>query len=155
MKKLNLLVTLVLAITLFSCGSDDDSTDTTEISATNLVGKWQLVSSTTDDEETVLRECEKLYTLEYKSDGTYAFNDPYDSNAAQLIDGPVKCVDALGSGSWSLNGSDLTITEANVPDEGDDAEIILELTATTLKVEYTYQFGIDTFQQIVETYKRI
>lgn len=146
-----ILFILLIAATITSCSSDDDSAGALEITTANLVGKWQLINSTTDGKVETLNECELKYTIEYLSNGTVNWVDPYN-NAKP--DEPINCIESNGTLFWEL--VDLTIyLKEKVEDTNEDPEKILELTKTTLKTQYTYQLNTNTFQEVVETYKRV
>jgi len=142
MKKLNLLLTLVLAITLFSCGSDDDGTpQPVEITEANLIGTWQWTSETENGVIVALSECDLMDTIEYKMDNiaTHISHD-------QGSDG---CISFSFDSAWSLDGNLISY------DAGDADETILELTNTTLSVTYIDEDDAGTTYIYVDTYTKI
>ncbi|PAM91983.1 hypothetical protein B4N84_24520 [Flavobacterium sp. IR1] len=129
MKKLSILfvsvLTLGLAVT--SCSSDDDDA--------SIVGKWELsqVGTIVNGKE-VYGPIENeggcaISTFEYAADGT--FTDTY----SEFEDN--KCTPYTEKGKYVKDGNKLTLTyEGNT--ESDDAQEIIELSGSTLKLKETY-----------------
>jgi len=128
------LIALLSFICFISCSDDDD-----KISSSNIVGKWQLVSSTDKDTEPCLF---KGY-VEFLSNGKY--------------EDKTGCNNANGDGRWELKGDGLTIT-ANIlpiPITGTvksltDEEFIFELEG--IGFDDNYEVITVKYQ---ETYKRV
>ena len=72
LKQFMLLILLVLIVPIsVSCSEDNDIVK--EEPKESIIGKWQLIEELLEskDEISVLSECEKKSTIEFKLDGTY------------------------------------------------------------------------------------
>lgn len=151
MKKLTLLLLCIVA-TLTSCSSDDDAAPA--ITEAKLIGKWQWTASTENGEAVELDECDLKDTFEFKSNGDLI--NTYYPSTATTINGQttVTCSDEALSDNykWSLSGDQLT-TIFNAADVEENSKII-ELTDTTLKIEYSGEEAGEKFVD-VDTYKKI
>ncbi len=150
MKKLSLFVLLIAAM-FTSCGSDDDSPVGAEITEANLIGNWKLTSETENGTEITLDACDLLYTIQL-------FVNDQGENRAKFIEGvettggacePSTSVDYV----WSLTSGNMLNTETVEGSVDQDSEKIIELTTSTLKLEYTENEGNEEFI-IVETYTK-
>lgn len=146
MKKISVCILLIAAI-FTSCSKDDDGGS--DISEANLVGKWQWTASIENGKTDELDECDLKETNEYKANGelvnTYFYGGTNQNGE----------VDCSNSGTttykWSLSGDQLTEIY-----EGNDSDIstIIELTGTTLKIQYKYEeaginyTSVDTFTRL-------
>jgi hypothetical protein len=126
MKKLSFLFVAVLAlgISFVSCSKDDDN-------ETSIEGKWTETnySYSTDGGKTFKNEvaqnepgCSKDY-IEFAS-GNIFNSVSYETN---------KCVEYKTKGTWSKNGSTITVTNDGEP----DTATIEELNNSTLKIKST------------------
>ncbi|MFT6689344.1 MAG: hypothetical protein ACJAX7_002377 [Saprospiraceae bacterium] len=130
MKKIivSFVFVLLLGLVFNSCSSDDSSSTPT---STSVVGKWNFSkvsytfngqSSPEADYDGNEQGCSKDY-IEFKANGVYNEAD-YSSTA---------CVEELSVGTWSKEGSLLTIT-----DDTDTVSVeIIGVTTSTLKVKFS------------------
>ncbi|WP_299258370.1 lipocalin family protein [uncultured Aquimarina sp.] len=149
MKKLNLFLTLLLTITLFSCGSDDDgTTETFEITEANLIGAWKLISVTENGTAIQLDECDLLYSVQLSVE--QGENRAVYTEAG--LEGNSCTIFTSTDYTWSLTSDNILNTET-LEGSDQDSEKIIELTAITLKLEYIDTEGSDTFIT-VDTYTK-
>ncbi|WP_378185796.1 lipocalin family protein [Aquimarina sp. W85] len=151
MKKISVFI-LLIAATFASCSKDDDGGS--EISEANLVGKWQWTASTENGKTYELDECDKLDSLEFKSNGevvdTY-FDTVSSENST--------CEPASSTSKWSLSGDQLTVTSEFSGVSSTSTGTIKQLTDSTLVLEFIDEDedenGDETTFVFVDTYKRI
>lgn len=125
MKKANLLFGIFIALIIFSCSSDDDSSNAGE---NNLLGEWILVNQIYDGQNEELSECELQETLTFNSNGTlisyYTDLDP--------------CQFFSETQQYEVDGNELKILFG----EGSDFRYnILTLTENNLSIENYYRNG--------------
>ncbi len=147
MKKLSLFI-LLIAATLTSCGSDDDSPGTTEA---NLIGKWQWTAASENGVAETLDQCDLQDTIEFQTGGT-AVSIFFNSTNTN---GQITCGDAQTENiTWSLSGDQLslTYTEGTIS-ETDTATITI--SGTTLTVEYRDEETPGEITVYIETYTKV
>ncbi len=149
MKKLNLFLTLLLTITLFSCGSDDDGTlENIEITEANLIGTWDLTSGTENGESYEPFSCVYRMTLATDANG---------ENVATFVEGYIENGDCQESTSvdywWAVSGNNLNTGIEDI-DTYDESEEIIELSSTTLRLRYTEEEEGITYTY-VDTYTKL
>ncbi|WP_157717168.1 lipocalin family protein [Formosa sp. Hel1_31_208] len=119
MKKLNLLLTIILGITILSCSSDDENSSGND---SDLIGTWYGVSSTFNGNNSGIPDNSILkFTTDNRVEFIY---EGFGNNGEDISE----------FGDWLENGNTLTITfdEADAGLENYVLEI-LELNDTTLK----------------------
>ncbi|WP_438710400.1 lipocalin family protein [Aquimarina muelleri] len=152
MKKL-VLLTLLISTIFTSCSSDDDNNGITEA---NLIGKWQHTNSIENGEEAILDECDLMDTIEFKANNVITTMTFYTNIVVENSQTTTTCKeDSSETGKWSLSGEIVTNVFENEPYTGK----VLELTNTTLKIEYTDEYkdqeGNTVTDTHIDTYKRI
>ena len=126
MKKLHLSLCLLMIVTLFSCGSDDNDNDTPEINS-ELLAKWGQVSFSQQGEVMTITDCEKRSTIEFT---TQLFTE--------ISYAPVNTdcqIDGQYSGTWTQEGNVLTLTYT---DEGETFVDIATFTLVDNKLTIKY-----------------
>lgn len=145
------LLVFASAVCLWSCSKDKDDTPTKQLTPEELLTahKWQLTASKGEvpvlgsvDLFPSMNSCQKDDFEEFKLSGELVFDQ-----------GATKCFSTSPqskTGSWTLseNKKKMTIKE---PGESDKVADVLELTATTLKIQY---MGITTYPT-TNTYSRM
>lgn len=125
MKKLNLLFGILIAVTILSCSSDDDDSNSNE---STILGEWILVNQIYDGQNENLSDCELQETLTFNSDGTlisyYTDNDP--------------CEFFTEIQQYELNGDELKILFGQ---NSDFRFNVLTLSTTELSIENFYRNG--------------
>ncbi|MGS2727933.1 lipocalin family protein [Psychroserpens sp. BH13MA-6] len=125
MKKLNLLLGLLIGLTILSCSSDNNDSNSNE---PTIIGEWVLVNQIYDGQNENLSDCELQETLTFNSNGTlisyYTDNDP--------------CEFFTDNQQYELNGSELKIIFGQ---NSDFRYNVLDLTATELSIENFYRNG--------------
>ncbi|WP_378185797.1 lipocalin family protein [Aquimarina sp. W85] len=128
MKKISVFI-LLIAATLTSCSKDDDGGSDenggSEISESNLVGKWLLTGITRDGKAVELDECDLKTSYEFKSDKTSIF---VETGIIGEGTNEEVCREWAYPAKWSLSNSTLTI----IYDDENEALEIIELSNTTL-----------------------
>lgn len=142
-KSLLLTLTLILVTTLIGCSKDDDNN-----SSPTLVGKWRTVkfeyytNGVLDETETIVEEnstCPDY--IEFKTNGTYAvINNNANCNST-----------ADESGSYVYNGTTIATTSAG----STDTSIVISLTNTDLKIDFTETSSDGTVFKNVGYFKKI
>ncbi len=117
MKKLSVFILLIVAITT-SCSNDDSNEDqNSNVSNTNLIGKWQLTKVVADGIEEPQSECDLKATTEFKEDGKLIeinFRNTNPSNDQS------PCPDGLmEEWEWSVEGDQLTYMFPQIPTQPD------------------------------------
>lgn len=136
MKKLNLFFTLLLTITLFSCGSDDSTSPRSE-ETSGLLGIWELSAKKQNGVNSMLDICEQTSNFEFKSDQSYA-----EETFVLISD---QCVsDGAFAGTWSVSGDILTLTFTENE----------QVTINTPKYSITGDQLTLTFPEVEETYTK-
>ncbi|WP_296384595.1 lipocalin family protein [Winogradskyella sp.] len=125
MKKLNLLLVVLIGITILSCSTDDNNSNSDE---PTIIGEWILVNQIYDGQNEDLSDCELQETLTFNSNGAlisyYTDNDP--------------CEFFTENQSFTLNGTELTILF------GQNSNFkfnVLTLSSTELIIENFYRNG--------------
>ena len=125
MKKLNLLFGILIALTVMSCSSDDDDSNSNE---PIIIGEWVLVNQIYNGQNEILSPCELQETLTFNSNETlvsyYTDNDP--------------CEFFTENQQYSLNGVELTILFGQ---NSDFRYNVLTLSSTVLSIENFYRNG--------------
>ncbi|MEH1009513.1 lipocalin family protein [Winogradskyella sp. ECml5-4] len=125
MKKLNLLIGLLIGLTILSCSSDDNDSNTIE---PTIIGEWILVNQIYDGQNENLSACELQESLTFNSNGTlisyYTDNDP--------------CEFFTDNQQYELNETELTILFGQ---NSDFRFNVLTLSETELKIENFYRNG--------------
>ncbi|MBO6881333.1 lipocalin family protein [Winogradskyella sp.] len=125
MKKLNLLLGLLIGLTILSCSSDDNDSNTNE---PTIIGEWILVNQIYDGQNENLSDCELQETLTFNSNGTlisyYTDNDP--------------CEFFTETQQYELNENELKIIFGQ---NSDFRFNVLTLSATELIIENFYRNG--------------
>ncbi|WP_396177281.1 lipocalin family protein [Flavobacterium sp.] len=142
-KSLLLTLTLILVTTLIGCSKDDDNN-----SSPTLVGKWRTVkfeyytNGVLDETETIVEEnstCPDY--IEFKTNGTYVvINNNANCNST-----------ADESGSYVYNGTTIATTSAG----STDTSIVISLTNTDLKIDFTETSSDGTVFKNVGYFKKI
>ncbi|SHI85670.1 lipocalin family protein [Aquimarina spongiae] len=150
MKKLHLSLCLLMIVSLFSCGSDDNDTpETIEISEANLIGTWKLTGFSENGVPVELDACDLLYTMQLSKTQN-------GENIAVYVEGYLDQGECKTSTSvdyvWELVSGNLNTETADMGTD-QDTEKIIELTATSLKLEYTDIEDTETIVY-VDTYTR-
>lgn len=106
MKKLNVFSTLFVALTFFSCSSDDDSKKEVDYSAL-IIGEWNFKSQAVNGvNEEFPDECHKDFEYQtYKANGTYQQTEfeNHSENGCEEVTPPA-------IGTWSVNDNILNLT---------------------------------------------
>ncbi|PZD79024.1 lipocalin family protein [Mesonia sp. K7] len=90
MKKLLVLASLILSISLVSCSNDDDG------GQDPIIGTWELESISFEGQEFPLEECEGETTVQFKSNGEVIATD-------YMLNENDECeVDTISEGTWEL-----------------------------------------------------
>ncbi|MCP5061964.1 MAG: lipocalin family protein [Ignavibacteriae bacterium] len=125
MKKLNLLFGFLIGLTLLSCSSDDNDSNSNE---PTIIGEWILVNQIYNGQNEDLSDCELQETLTFNSNGSlvsyYTDNDP--------------CEFFTENQQFTLNGTELTILFGQ---NSDFRYNILTLSTTDLSIENFYRNG--------------
>lgn len=133
------MVAALLAITMFSCGDDDDETVGSE---SDLIGTWVVIQD----------EGYEKYDGE-----THPWNDTYPEGKGDtyIFKADYTVGGSMGRGTWSYKGNKLTIDYTEHEDE-EDIEVwtVLELTSTRLVKEYREKDGGDEFYMKVTCKKK-
>lgn len=142
-KSLLLTLTLILVTTLIGCSKDDDNN-----SSPTLVGKWRTVkfeyytNGVLDETETIVEEnstCPDY--IEFKTNGTYVvINNNANCNST-----------ADDSGTYVYNGTTIATTSAG----STDTSIVISLTNTDLKIDFTETSSDGTVFKNVGYFKKI
>jgi hypothetical protein len=142
-KSLLLTLTLILVTTLIGCSKDDDNN-----SSPTLVGKWRTVkfeyytNGVLDETETIVEEnstCPDY--IEFKTNGTYVvINNNANCNST-----------ADDSGTYVYNGTTIATTSAG----STDTSIVISLTNTDLKIDFTETSSNGTVFKNVGYFKKI
>jgi len=134
MKKLNLLLTIILGITILSCTSDDENNNGNN---SNLLGTWYGISSTLNGVNSGTPDSN---ILKFTSDNRVEFIYENFGNGNE---------DISEFGDWLENGNTLTIAwdDSDAGLENYDLEI-LELNESTLK----WQTEITGVGTLIETF---
>ncbi len=115
MKKLNLLILFIAAITIISCKKDDDASgEENTTSNSQLVGTWKIVSIVEDEIPEDLSDCRKKSNYVFKSDNTYVNEHFVDGGL-----GTAPCLDDGFSGTYSISGNKITFIEDDSEAEGE------------------------------------
>ncbi|AXT61345.1 hypothetical protein D1816_13640 [Aquimarina sp. AD10] len=151
MKKLSLFI-LLIAATFTSCSDDDESPATgIEITEANLIGNWKITAETENGNAVTLDNCDLFLT-------TQLFVNDQGENRATFIEGVEMegiCTPTTSDGyTWSLVSGNILKTETIDNIIAPDLEKIIELTASTLKLEYTETEGSEEIV-IIETYTKL
>lgn len=143
--KIAKLLLLSVAVTLFSCGDDEDPLPTTKA----MVGTWQvsaidykgtttttLAGATAKADYTGTGKDMNLTATFTENPNNVTTQGSYTVVMKTTVDGKtqtneVEFDEAFSNGSWSLNGRELTITSA----DGPETVTIVEQSATTLKIK--------------------
>lgn len=134
MKKINLLLTIILGITIFSCSSDDNDANENN---SNLIGTWYGISSTLNGNNSGIPDNS---TLKFTSDNRVEFiYGGFGNNGEDISE----------FGNWTENGNTLTITWDNSDPNLENYVLeILELNESTLK----WQTEITGEGTLIETF---
>ncbi|TYP75906.1 lipocalin family protein [Aquimarina intermedia] len=154
MKKSTYLITLFLALTFISCSKDDgDSASEPESSASLIAGDWDLTNFEIADGKSTLSVQGQTSVTDYSSTGknfasvitfsenpnTLVSSGSFDTVIEMSVDGVttftqvVPGEDYLVTGTWKLEGDELTITNEAL--EQTDIANVLTLDTTTLIFE--------------------
>lgn len=139
MKKNSLLV--LMAFIVMSCSSDDDNNPATF----SIIGDWALTSFQSEGEPLQSYDCPDRIEI---TSSTYEFTEYFDfsdGNGCVIVPGQINSPE-----SYTLNGSTFTVN-----DEGEVIVYeIIEITATTLRLQETYVEDGETFVD-TEIYTRL
>ncbi len=123
MKKLNLLLGILIGLTILSCSSDDNDSNSNE---PTIIGEWILVNQIYNGQNESLSDCELQETLTFSSSGTlisyFTDNDP--------------CEFFTENQQYSLNESELTILFGQ---NSDFRFNVLTLSSSELNIENFYR----------------
>lgn len=128
---------MLIAVTFFSCGDDNEKDELLGGMPENLIGTWSAIKDEghevffgeKDSWNKTYKEGEEI--IIFKSDGT--------------------CTDGIDTGIWSYEGNKLTIDFGDDSTNGDDSDLhvytILELTDSRLVIEILEKEGGNEFYQ--------
>ena len=152
MKKMYLILGLFITTSLLvSCSKDDDNgNEMLEINEANLIGTWELTKFVENGETIQPETCDTYFATYSKT-----------SNGENLVvylegyeDQNGKCATSLSTDyTWSLSSGNILSTEVLATGGDQDMVKIVELTTTTLMIEYSYEEGNTTYL-ILETYTK-
>ena len=136
MKKINLLLTIILGITILSCSSDDSDDNETN---SNLIGTWYGISSIFNGNNSGIPDNN---IVKFTSDNRVEFiYEGFGNNGEDISE----------FGDWTENGSTLTITwDDSDPGLENYVLKILELNESTLK----WQTEITNEGTLIETFRK-
>lgn len=136
MKKLNLLLTIILGITILACSSDDSDDNGNN---SNLIGTWYGISSTFNGNNSGIPDNS---ILKFTSDNRVEFiYEGFGNNGEDISE----------FGDWTENGNTLTITwDDSDPGLENYVLEILELNESTLK----WQTEITGEGTLIETFSK-
>ncbi|MEW7289031.1 lipocalin family protein [Aquimarina sp. 2304DJ70-9] len=134
------VVTIIYTDTYTYLGEPEIPEDNSSINESDLIGTWQLTSATENGEE-YTNACTQRTTVDFKENGTVDFVLYAEDNAGQCS------IDSSFASPWSLSENVINY------DVDDEPETIIELTSTTLKLQYTIIEGNEQFV-IVNTYTK-
>lgn len=136
MKKLNLLLTIILGITILSCSSDDENSNG---NYSDLIGTWYGISSTFNGNNAGIPDNS---IVKFTSDNRVEFiYEGFGNNGEDISE----------FGDWTENGNTLTITwEDSDPGLENYVLEILELNESTLK----WQTEITGEGTLIETFSK-
>lgn len=171
MKQFKSIIALfILSFTVISCSSDDDSSN--DVDTSLIVGEWAintLVSESVVEAsvlgQTVTTEGETIgsdfdYTITFNEDGTLIANGSYTATSTSSVDGqdfPTQTTtvsDINTSGTWSIDGDELTFTGFTTGQVDNDfisgenlenVSIITTLNDTTLSFESDLSDAVPEF----------
>lgn len=123
---------LLIAIVLFSCSNDDNSSSaavTPTFNSQDLIGKWDLKSSITGTTNNPLNSCEQIHSgYEFKTNGTCI-----EGYGRVNVSGV--CVNNQYNQTYTLTNNIITVKQTN----GYEARYnITELSTTKLKLTLIY-----------------
>jgi len=136
-------LTLIFVTTLIGCSKDDDNN-----SSPTIVGKWRTVkfeyytNGVLDETETTVEEnstCPDY--IEFKTNGTYVVINN-DANCNSTAD---------ESGTYVYNGTTISTTLGS----STDTSIVISLTNTDLKIDFTEISSDGTVYKNVGYFKKI
>lgn len=139
MKKLNLLFGLLIGLSILSCSSDNDDSNTNE---TTIIGEWILVNQIYDGQSENLSACELQETLTFNSSGTlisyYTDNDPcefFTETQQYVLDGTTLTILFGQNSDFRFNVLTLNSTELSIENFYRNGETLEENNRTTYEYE--------------------
>ena len=151
MRKSYLILNLFLITSLIiSCSNDDSNNETLEINEANLIGTWELTKFVENGETIQPGTCDTYFATYSKTsngENRVVYLEGYDDQNGE-------CATSLSTDyTWSLSSGNILSTEVLATGGDQDMVKIVELTTTTLIIEYSYEEGTTTYL-ILETYTR-
>ncbi len=133
MKKLNLFLSLLLTIILFSCSNDDDGVNENQIS--ELVGTWKITEKIENGATiSLIPGCEAESGYIFQSDNRYIENDFGTVN----LGNSTRCDDDGIPGSWSISENTLRLNyDAFDGEPAFSLNFEFEISGETLILIYT------------------
>ncbi|UAY53284.1 lipocalin-like domain-containing protein [Ferruginibacter albus] len=125
MKKI--IAGFIACVALAACSKDNGGTTSCTLSSTSIVGKYKITAVTFDgaDAMSQIPACNQDDVYELKSDGT-----------ATVTDAGTQCSPSSDqSGTWSLNGTTLTTSNAEL------SGTVSDFSCTGLKINGTQTIG--------------
>ncbi len=139
MKKLGIFI-LLIAVTLTSCGSDDDAAPQ-QGAITNeslITGTWELTARKELGVDKTLDNCEKTSTIQFDANKTYTEKTFVDISNECVSDGEFV-------GTWSISAETLTLTYNDFGTPTTDTPTFSILSTGELVL---------TFDELEDTYKK-
>ncbi len=142
MKKLNLFLSLLLTIVLFSCNNDDDTPNDNENQNSELMAVWKITTKIENGVAiTLIPGCEAESGYTFRPDNRYIENDFGTVNLGDST----RCDDDGIPGSWSVSENILTLNyDAFDGEPAFSLEYTFEISENTLILGYSEENYTET-----------
>lgn len=130
MKKMKFLLLILFGTMILSCSSDDNGNNDNEIT---IIGKWKLVSGSSESGDYNLSQCLLQNTIEFNS-GLSAEENNYSDDTGD-------CLNSISNFTYETNGNEIIFHHTN-----EDTSATFTVTATTFT--YTINGTNNTFDTL-------